>query len=113
VNYSTIWPEVGETCDYNAEYVFPVHEYDRSQGECSIIGGKVYRGQKFPSFYGYYFFGDWCSGRLWTMSRVGNQWEVHSAGQHAIQYTTFGEDVYGELYAGSYLSGILYKVVIH
>jgi glucose/arabinose dehydrogenase len=113
VDYSTVWEEVADNCDYDLDFVFPVHEYDRSQGECSIIGGKVYRGSLYPWFYGVYFFGDWCSGRLWTMSRVGGEWQVNPAGQHMIRYTTFGEDVYGELYAGSYLSGILYKVVVH
>lgn len=113
VNYSTIWEEVAETCDYvNTEFVPPTHEYDHSQGECSVIGGIVYRGDQFPAFRGNYFFGDWCSGRLWTMASVGGQWQVNEAGDYIHRYSTFGEDVHGELYAGTYESGMLYKVVI-
>ena len=112
VNYSTIWEEVAEKCDYTDPFVPPVYEYDHSQGECSIIGGVVYRGAQFPDFNGAYFFGDWCSGRLWTMVRVAGQWQVNEAGHYPLRYSTFGEDVNGELYAGTYESGILYKVVI-
>lgn len=113
VNYSTIWEEVADNCDYDQEFVFPVYEYDHSQGECSVIGGEIYRGSRYPWFYGYYFFGDWCSSRLWSMNRVAGEWVVEPAGQHtSIRYSTFGEDVHGELYAGAYLSGILYKVII-
>jgi hypothetical protein len=47
------------------------------------------------------------------MTRVAGEWVVEPAGQHtSIRYSTFGEDVHGELYGGSYLSGILYKVII-
>lgn len=112
IDYSTIWPEVAGNCDDGQTFTFPVHEYNHSQGECSIIGGKVYRGQKYPGFYGYYFFGDWCSGRLWAMTRIGGQWQVNFAGQYPLHYSTFGDDVNNELYAGTYLSGILYRVVI-
>jgi hypothetical protein len=112
VDYTTVWPQIAGNCDDGVAFTFPVHEYDHSQGECSVIGGKIYRGQRFPSFYGVYFFGDWCSGRLWSMSRIGGQWQVEPAGHHFIQYSTFGEDVHGELYGGSYQSGTLYKVIV-
>lgn len=110
--YSTLWPEVAGHCDDGQVFTPPVHEYNHSQGECSVIGGKVYRGKKYPAFNGYYFFGDWCSGRLWAMNRIGGAWQVTFAGKQAIQYSTFGVGADGELYGGSYLSGILYKVVI-
>lgn len=112
VNYSTVWPAVGQTCNYSMEYEPPVHEYDHSQGECSVIGGKVYRGSRYPSLYGRYIFGDWCSGRIWTMMRQNGEWKVDPAGVLPQRYTTFGEDIHGELYAGTYLSGTLYKVVV-
>jgi glucose/arabinose dehydrogenase len=112
LDYSTVWPQIAGDCDNGQVFTPPVHAYNHSQGECSVIGGKVYRGKLYPAFYGYYFFGDWCSGRLWAMNRVGGAWQVTLAGQQTIQYSTFGEDVNGELYGGAYLSGVLYKVVI-
>lgn len=113
VNYTALHPEIAPTCQAGTQYIFPVHEYDHSQGECSIIGGKIYRGMQYPSLYGRYFFGDWCSGRLWTMVRDGNQWRVESAGRLGVAYSTFGEDIHGELYGAGYANGTLYKVVVH
>jgi glucose/arabinose dehydrogenase len=106
------YPELAATCPPGQVYNFPVHQYDHSLGECSIIGGKVYRGSKYPSLYGYYFFGDWCTGRIWTMIREGGVWEVAPAGELPVSYSTFGEDIHGELYAGEYLNGTLYKIIV-
>lgn len=112
VDYTAAHPDLAENCPAETQFTFPVHEYDHSLGECSIIGGKLYRGSLYPALYGRYFFGDWCSGRLWTMARNGNQWKVDPAGQLPVAYSTFGEDVHGELYAGSYANGTLFKVVV-
>lgn len=112
VNYAAQHPEIASTCNANTQYVFPVHEYNHSQGECSIIGGLVYRGEAYPSLYGRYFFGDWCSGRLWTMARLGNRWQVDPAGRTVVMYSTFGTDIHGELYGGGYANGTLYKLVV-
>lgn len=112
VDYTTIFPEVGPSCANVTNTVFPVFEYDHSHGECSIIGGKVYRGSKYPLFNGYYFFGDWCTGDLWSMIRRDGQWVVEPAGKVRILFTTFGEDLNGELYGAGYANGTLYKLVI-
>lgn len=112
-DYTAIHPDLADDCQGGTQFIFPVHEYDHSQGECSIIGGRVYRGTQFPTLYGRYFFGDWCSGRIWTMVRQGGQWRVESAGRPNIPFTTFGEDVHGELYGAGYASGVLYKLVVH
>ena len=107
------YDDLVENCPAETQFTFPVYEYDHTQGECSIIGGRVYRGTQFPTLYGRYFFGDWCSGRLWTMAREGGQWQVESAGRPNIPFTTFGEDLHGELYGAGYNNGTLYKLVVH
>lgn len=112
VDYTTIHPEIADTCLPGTNYVFPVHEYNHSQGECSIIGGLIYRGQKHPALYGRYFFGDWCTGRLWTMAREGDEWKVELAGRTLVPYSTFGQDINGELYAAGYANGTLYKISV-
>ena len=63
-----------------------------------------------PELYGRYFFGDWCTGQLWTMYRSNGRWLVDKAGVQRILFSTFGEDIHGELYAGGYANGTLYKV---
>ncbi|SDD62048.1 PQQ-dependent sugar dehydrogenase [Actinokineospora iranica] len=47
----------------------PIHAYHHSAGlGSSITGGIVYTGSTYPAAYsGKYFFGDYTSGRLWTM----------------------------------------------
>lgn len=112
VDYTLIHPELASKCKEKTNFTFPVFKYDHSHGECSIIGGKVYRGQKYPDLYGRYFFGDWCTGQLWTMYQSNGRWQVDQAGVQRLLFSTFGEDIHGELYAGQYGKGILYKVEV-
>lgn len=44
----------------------PIFDYDRSWGNC-IIGGFVYRGDKYPSLKGKYIFGDLSSKNIWAL----------------------------------------------
>lgn len=109
-DYTTVHPEIAGTCQPGAPYVFPVFEYGHQDGRCSITGGKVYRGSKYPVLTGRYIFGDWCTGDMWTLVRDKGQWRADTAGNFPINFSTFGEDVHGELYAGGYANGMLYKV---
>ena len=85
VDYTLIQPKVAPTCQQEVQYTFPVFEYDHSHGECSVIGGKIYRGTQYPALYGRYFFGDWCTGQLWTMYQHQGQWQVEAiAGAIAV-----------------------------
>jgi glucose/arabinose dehydrogenase len=45
----------------------PLAEYSHALG-CSVTGGYVYRGLREPLLYGGYFFGDFCSGRIWAFA---------------------------------------------
>lgn len=88
-------------CGPAENYVFPVHEYDHSRGECSLTGGVVYRGQEFPMFDGRYLFSDFCSGRIWSLAQdTTGQWQTQQVGQTPFPITTYGRDVNGEVYAG-------------
>jgi glucose/arabinose dehydrogenase len=51
--------------------VRPVTEYGHDQG-CSVTGGTVYRGSAIPDLVGRYVFGDYCSGRMWTIAADGD-----------------------------------------
>jgi len=77
--------------------VQPVAEYDHGQG-CSITGGYVYRGSQFPELAGNYFFGDFCSGNIWSLFNSGNEWQQTVVAQFDGSITSFGEDAAGELY---------------
>ncbi|HYB54468.1 MAG TPA: PQQ-dependent sugar dehydrogenase, partial [Thermoanaerobaculia bacterium] len=44
----------------------PMMEYGRSYGDCAVVGGYVYRGSEDPRLDGVYFYGDYCTGRIWA-----------------------------------------------
>ena len=56
-------------CDCGFERVDPVYEYPRELG-CSISGGSVYNGCRLEGLQGRFFFGDWCTGRIWSARRI-------------------------------------------
>src|SRR5665811_817619 len=94
---------------------FPDVEYRHDNGECSITGGVVYRGEALPWLQGHYFYGDLCRGFIrsfrtadgvqiddsqdWTSRRgtVGGLW-------------SFGTDGSKELLVVSGTSGVVYRL---
>jgi glucose/arabinose dehydrogenase len=90
------------------ELVGPVFVYDHGQG-CSVTGGYVYRGHAVSSAVGRYYFGDYCSGTIWSLRMAGGRAEVRKEPGSIGQLTTFGVDNSGELYAGTG-GGRLYKL---
>ena len=53
------------------EEVTPVHDYGRDQGK-AIIGGFIYRGDRYPELNEKYLFGDWVSGTVWALDPQDN-----------------------------------------
>ena len=88
--------------------MLPVAEYSHSLG-CSVTGGYVYRGTAVPSLKGRYFYGDYCSGKLWTARRTGTGTSAAQFGGRIDQLTSFGEGTRGELYALSG-NGTIYRL---
>lgn len=95
-------------CVQPVNYVPPVAEYSHSFG-CSVTGGYVYRGATYPSMYGYYFFADYCSGRIWSMQNLGGIWITTQLENAPFNISSFGEDEAGNLYVVD-LSGAIYLV---
>lgn len=88
-------------CD-PSPFVQPVAEYGR-EGGCSITGGYVYRGAAYPALQGSYLFGDFCSGRIWTLDRPdGDTWRLTEQPRQPLQISSFGEDEAGELYVTTF-----------
>ena len=91
--------------------VFPVHEYGHEEENCSVTGGFVYRGSAVPEARGRYFFGDYCSGIVWSLRIAGGQAvDVRRETTRIPGLSTFGEDGRGELYAGSVTTGTIYRL---
>ena len=82
-------------CDQTG-LVLPVAEYDHSLG-CAVIGGLVYRGVENPAMEGIYFFGDYCSRRMWGLIREAEEWQVNVLAHTNLSISAFGADEAGEL----------------
>jgi glucose/arabinose dehydrogenase len=94
----------------NGTLVFPVHVYGRTGG-ASVTGGFVYRGRAVPRAYGRYFFGDFASGRVWTLVvEDGVVTEFQREPFSIPGLDSFAESPRGELYAVSYF-GAVYRLV--
>ena len=91
-------------------FILPIAEYSHADGDCSVTGGYVYRGAQSPALQGTYLFGDFCSGRFWTLRRdTSGQWTSGLLVDTDHQISSFGEDEAGEVYLLS-LAGGIYKV---
>jgi glucose/arabinose dehydrogenase len=91
-------------------YHAPVAEYSHDQG-CSVTGGYVYRGKKIPSAAGRYFYGDYCSGLVWSFKLTsGKATGLRREAVRLPGISSFAEDAAGELYLMSIDSGWLYRL---
>ena len=100
----------GQRVNPRGVLVFPVAVYSHSQG-CSVTGGYVYRGRSIISAHGRYFYGDYCSGTIWSL-RTAKGKLVGAVRREPFKIgnlSSFGEDAAGELYATS-LDGTVYKL---
>ncbi len=88
-------------------FLFPVAEYGHDQG-CSVTGGVVYRGAM-PEWQGIYFFGDYCSGRIWGLLRTTQGWQMQPLFETRANISTFGRDAQGEVYFAHH-GGSIYRL---
>jgi glucose/arabinose dehydrogenase len=102
-------------CPPSSNLTFPVAQYNHSGNgpfKCSITGGFRYRGTMYPNFVGLYFFADYCSNEIGILEQVGTNWNMtFSQVFNGNGWTTFGEDINGELYIAGITSDTVYKIV--
>ena len=123
---SSCYP-IGEKCASD-DFILPIFEYpnnanyiktligwdqNNAQG-CSVTGGYVYRGKLMPEIYGQYFFGDYCTGKIWSLKINNNklishvEWNLKGVDED-LYLASFGEDGNGELYIINH-TGKIYKM---
>ncbi|MBK7425680.1 MAG: PQQ-dependent sugar dehydrogenase [Saprospiraceae bacterium] len=98
-------------CNPNDEYTFPVYVYSQNQGDRSVTGGYVYRGEDYPLLQGTYVFGDFVSGQMFTVRPDGDDW----TGERILEFgggqiTSFGENVHNELFMAARGDAAIYRV---
>jgi glucose/arabinose dehydrogenase len=88
------------------DLVAPIATYGHDQG-CSLTGGYVYRGEMLPELNGVYFLGDYCNGRIWTITHEGDTFNLEVFMDVGRQISAFAEDEAGELYLVDYKGEVL------
>lgn len=74
----------------------------------------MYRGSAIALLRGAYFFGDFCSGRIWTMTRgADGTFERSQVLQlsRPNNLSSFGEDEFAELYVIGVADNVVYRLV--
>jgi glucose/arabinose dehydrogenase len=90
-------------------FTLPVAEYSHGSfggGNCAVTGGYVSR-RPGAALYGDYIFGDYCSGRVWSMSAGGGSMTLLDDTNYLI--SSFGEGNDGKLYLVD-LGGSIYRL---
>ncbi len=97
-------------CD-GAGLELPLWEYSHSEG-CSITGGYVFRGRGMPTLVEAYVYGDFCSGKIWGLRYDGESvTEQLLLNDSALNISSFGRDLAGNLCILSYSDGGIYRLV--
>ncbi len=86
----------------------PIWEYGRDEGK-SVTGGFVYRGLAFPELVGNYIFGDFISGKIWALQKLGNEYEAVLLASTDLNIATFGIDDNNEIYLAAF-DGKIYQL---
>jgi glucose/arabinose dehydrogenase len=99
-------------CDPNAVYTEPVFHYLSGTEGCAVIGGHVYRGQRFANLArGTYIATDYCSGTAFAIR--ANPDGTHTSatiGTFPFDVTALGVDNRGELYMVDDFAGRLHAL---
>src|SRR5688572_22613366 len=99
----------GLPCGPAQNLLAPVAEYGRTEG-ASVTGGYVYRGSAIAGLAGRYVFGDFVSGRLFSIASDTQPTLTVTGGvATGLSISSFGEGIDGELYVVHY-GGQLYRL---
>jgi glucose/arabinose dehydrogenase len=99
----------GDACI--SAFTDPILEYSHADSNCSVTGGYVYRGGRL-SIYGYYIYGDYCTGQIWLARQQDGVWtseEWINGNPTESGLSAFGQDEKCELYMVNRSSHKLYR----
>ena len=90
-------------------FSWPIAEYSHAEGY-AVIGGYDYRGTAYPAMRGLYVFGDYGSGRIWTLKHSSKGWTRRLVLRTSYRISTFGEDGSHELWVADRATGTLHRL---
>ncbi len=97
----------------------PITEYNHADG-CSVTGGFVYRGSRYPALQGIYFFADYASNWVRSLRLVDGAVtestvrtaELNTDAPRPLRsVSAFGEDASGEVYVCDHSFGGIYRFI--
>ena len=100
----------GDACI--SAFTDPILEYTHGDNRCSVTGGYVYRGGRL-SIYGYYIYGDYCTGQIWLARQRDGVWtskEWINGNPMGFGLSAFGQDETCELYMVNRSTQTLFRV---
>ncbi|MBL0127906.1 MAG: PQQ-dependent sugar dehydrogenase [Flavobacteriales bacterium] len=101
------------TCPPASAYVEPIQDHNHSGGWCSLIGGRVYRGTRYPNLAGRYIYTDYCHGKFHSLRPNGSggwiQEALTTTGSYGL--ACIAEDVNNELYAVNTETGVISRII--
>ncbi|MDX1672092.1 MAG: PQQ-dependent sugar dehydrogenase [Balneolaceae bacterium] len=101
--------EPSSNCDMSG-LTMPIWVYDHSQGDISITGGFVYRGETHRVLRGMYIYADFASGRIWALDITDLDNPVNTQLVDAnFLISSFGVDPDNELYICGF-DGMIYQL---
>ncbi len=115
--YNFGWRCFEGTEEYNSDgcsvvemFTNPVAEYTHTATDgCSITGGYVYTGETYPGLQGMYLFADYCNNKI---GMLNDAMEItYTNAFEGEFFTTFGEDVNGEIYIAGSVSGNVHRII--
>ncbi len=96
----------GPSACSTAGLIEPLSDYPHANGDNSITGGFVYRGNAVPVLRGRYVFGDFGSGRIWALEDDGQGgYSNDELIDTPYNISSFGLGADGELYFADYGNG--------
>lgn len=112
-SYELVDPDCPESETYTAPLHYYAHLLQDEMGGNAAVGGYVYRGERYPNWQGIYFFGDFVSGRIWSLDTKA---ETPGATVRLLQdlnqpVSSFAEDEAGALYVLT-MDGGLYHLAL-
>lgn len=93
-----------------SKLIDPIYEYEHGTEGFSVIGGLVYRGEKFPELKGKYIFGDYILGKVWAMDLTEPKPKPRLLIKNASGITSFYQSETGDILWTNLAKNRIYKL---
>lgn len=88
---------------------WPIYEFSHTDARCAMIGGRVYRGKKFPDWNGIYIFADLCTGSIWAVRDINKNGQIRQISNHPVNVTLITTGPDDEIMIVDGLNGNIYR----